>query len=179
MRSSLENACTAVWLLAPEEAQERRLRRLRLALADAKNAVEVREMVGPGGKSFEQRRSDIVQIVGRCGITEAELGTRQPGFEKIVTAASQHVGDGDLHRLVWKGCSGLAHGRQWATVALLQGEDQGREADVVLRQLTAGLPFVINAASCAATMTKRAWDLLDHRRLRWHGQRRPPSWLVP
>lgn len=124
------------------------------------------------------RRSDIVGIAARSGSTEEQLGTRPPAFEKIVVAASEHVGDDGLHQVVWKGCSGLAHGRQWATVALMQGAEHSRdENEVVLRQLTAGLPFVINAASAAAVMTKRAWELLDHRRRRWYGtRRRPPGW---
>lgn len=108
IRSGLENAATAVWLLAPQDPQERRLRRLRLALADAKDAVEVFDMVKQPTRSLVERRADIVRIAARSGIVETALGTRQPGFEAIVRAASQHVGDGDLHQLVWKGCSGLA-----------------------------------------------------------------------
>jgi hypothetical protein len=180
VRSGLENAATAVWLLAPQQPRERRLRRLRLALADAKDAVEVFDMVKLPTRSLAERRADVVSIAARSGIEEPALGTRQPGFEAIVRAASHHVGDGDLHQLVWKGCSGLAHGRQWATVALLKGDEQSREGDVSLRQVTAGHEFVVNAASSAGVLVRRAFQLLDYRRLHFRGTgpRLPPSWLV-
>jgi len=180
IRSGLENAATAVWLLAPQHPQERRLRRLRLALADAKDAVEVFDMVKQPTRSLAERRADVVDIAARSGIEERALGTRQPGFEAIVRAASHHVGDGELHQLVWKGCSGLAHGRQWATVALLHGEEQSREDNVTLRQVTAGHAFVINAARSAGVLVGRAFQLLDHRRLHFRGTgpRLRPSWLV-
>ncbi len=129
---------------------------------------------------IDERRADVVNIAARSGIEEPALGTRQPGFEAIVRAASHHVGDGDLHQLVWKGCSGLAHGRQWATVALLHGEEQSREYNVILRQVTAGQASVINAASSAGVLVRRAFQLLDHRRLHFRGTgpRLSPSWLV-
>ncbi len=178
IRSALENAAVAVWLLAPEDARERRLRRLRLAISDAKDAVSVFDLVGHVGRSFDERRDDIVAIAARSGIRETELGTRQPGYERIVEEAGRHLGGSTLYLVVWKGCSGLAHGRQWATVALLRHKEQSRLDNVATLEMTAALPSVLNAATAAALMLKRGWELFDDRRRRWYGQRRPPPWLV-
>ncbi len=179
IRSAHENAAVSLWLLGPEDAQERRRRRLQLALADAQNNVDVQNLTNQLTSPMKERRADIVRIASRSGITEAELGTRQPGFEHIVKVAGRHVGDARLHQVVWKSCSGLAHGRQWATVALLQREEAERYEDVLSLKLNANLQNVVNTAIAAASLLQAGWELYDYRRRRWHGSPRPPSWLRP
>jgi hypothetical protein len=55
LRSAIENAATAVWLLAPPQRSERLRRRLKLARHEAWESGQVRKLVP--AEAFEGRRS--------------------------------------------------------------------------------------------------------------------------
>jgi hypothetical protein len=167
LRSAVENACAVVWLLGPDDPRTRALRRLRLALADAKDSTDMSALTGwTGGRSLAQRREDIVEMAARSGISDDELGTRPIGYGKIVEQATEHLPPGRPVLLLWKGCSGITHGRQWALVTMQQMEPEGEQADGVgTYKTTAGLASIASALHVISQVVERAYWLYDRRRL--------------
>jgi len=106
IRSGLENAATAVWLMA--------LRILR-SVGCADSDWPWRMPRTPSRCStWSSSRRDPSRSAARTSLTSphgpvlrSQRWTRQPGFEAIVRAASHHVGDGDLHQLVWRDAAAL------------------------------------------------------------------------
>ncbi|SIN44971.1 hypothetical protein [Micromonospora cremea] len=68
-RAALENACAAVWLLAPDDRTERILRRLRLAALDIRGGGAARRLLTdePGPRSEEERVGELREIARRKG----------------------------------------------------------------------------------------------------------------
>lgn len=167
LRSALENACAVVWLLGPDEPRTRALRRLRSGLADAKDSTDVSDLTGwTGGRSLSERRQDIVDMAARSGISDQELGTRPIGYGTIVQQATEHLKPGLPVLLLWKGCSGITHGRQWALVTMQRMEPEGEQADGVgTYKTTAGLPSIASALHVITHVVEVGYQLHDRRRL--------------
>ena len=167
VRGGLENGATALWMLGPDDPVERRLRRLRNVLADAKDAKDVYELIGEDASWTDERRADVLAIATRRGLTEQQLGTRLPGYEAIVVSAQKHLGSKGL-QLAYKGTSGLGHGRSWASLGLLRRELHGDPVgDMQTVGFNADLPTLYTALTAAVAVTQRAWKLYDRRRLKW------------
>lgn len=185
VRGAHENAATAVWLLSPDDQVERVRRRLSLALQDSYNANEIQQLimaepetegshegsgpnpVDPDAEDVHQkRRSDVCERAGRVGLALSDI-PRFPGYEKVVAAAGAHLGNEVMHRLVWKGCSGLAHGMQWSSMGLLEREEFEVDGQVVTVRLTTSWTTLASASRRAAEMIKEGFRLLDRARLVW------------
>ncbi len=163
VRAALESAATVVWLLAPEAPEERVRRRLVLAMGDARYRGDIDALIGVETSRVE-RDEEVLTIAARSGLDRSSLGT-PPGYETIITGAGAHLGNTNLYRVAWKGASGLAHGRLWATTALLRLEGLGDEMDGTQTvQVNPDLGRVVNAMAIAVLMTREAWRLYDLRR---------------
>ena len=80
VRSALENACAAVWMLHPPSRPERVARRLRFAAEDIRNGENVKELIGETGPRSKQERMDQVHDVAkRAGVNEATAARRRRG----------------------------------------------------------------------------------------------------
>jgi hypothetical protein len=119
LRAVIENASAVLWLLGPAARSERILRRLQFAAGDIRNneAIKVRAQQ-PGGKTKEQRLDEVRAIATACGL-DSRTAVRGPGYEDIVQAAGEATEVGaDLAVILWRACSGLAHGDFWASITL-------------------------------------------------------------
>lgn len=165
LRGAFENACTAVWMLAPAPRPERITRRLRFAVADIKNGDRVRELVGAEPKrTVEERVERIKGIAAACGIDPRKVNERiQPS--EIVEHAGRGTRMGErVARLVWSLCSGTAHGDFWSMVTLADRvELPGAPVGMSHNRVTANVERMHFMTFFAAEMIDAGWRLYDER----------------
>jgi hypothetical protein len=66
VRSALENASAAVWMLSPPGRLDRLTRRLRFAAADIRNGEDAKRLTGRVGPRTEDERMDQVRNIARA-----------------------------------------------------------------------------------------------------------------
>jgi hypothetical protein len=126
IRSAMENAATAVWLLEPRQRGERLRRRLKLAHDEAKEAGQVHKLfpaeVMAGKRPAQERVVEIRSLAIHLGLDPDDVVGRF-SYEKVVRMAGEATRLGvDLSALVWRLGRGFAHGRYWASMFWLQRE---------------------------------------------------------
>ena len=168
LRASLENASTAVWLLAPNQRNERILRRLQLAAANVRHSDDTATLIGsPLPRTREVRLDELRRIARARRIPEQDAAKlKYPGYEHILRAAGEVVfNDGVLSVAMWKGCSGLAHGDIWATLSVLEREvrQHAFAANVFNARISAPTGHLVTMVLGAALMVERAFTLFDSR----------------
>lgn len=163
VRAGLDNAALAVWLLAPDDQKERLQRRLHLAYEDVRQSEAAHALLGPDGPQprtphVEQRRR-ITLLARSLGANGGAVGGNWTGYERIVRLAAADASlDPDLVALIWRSCSGFAHGRQWASLSLLKREisPHSTDSDVRTVRFTASIEQVLLMAGLAASINTRA-----------------------
>jgi hypothetical protein len=170
LRSAIENAATAVWLLAPPQRSERVRRRLKLARHEAWESGQVRKLVPAevfeGRRTAEERIAEIRSLAIALGLDPNDV-CGQFGYESVVRQAGEATKlGGDLSALMWRLCSGLTHGRYWASLSFLQREEMARttEAGVLDVRLTTDVDQVLTVVQVPFTFTNAALQLYDQRR---------------
>ncbi|TGY86362.1 hypothetical protein E5226_02240 [Cellulomonas shaoxiangyii] len=122
MRAALETACTAVWLVTPDEPEERRFRLLRLAakdINDSKDAAKLHRTEPASGRTHKERLDEVKALAP--AERRAEVGASL-GYRGIVRAAAPAADvEPDFLELQWRILSGLTHGAQWATLGCSTG----------------------------------------------------------
>jgi hypothetical protein len=174
VRGALENASTAVWLLQPDVNETRHGRRLQLAMKDAEYRRQVDDLVSTAsaaeeGKLYEARREQYLLAADRAGVARTRL-TRAPGFERIVREAGEATVIGsEIPLVMWKACSGIAHGQMWAGLSMLTREqvEVAVEVDVFDVKFSAPARGILQAVWVACQVLETGWQMYDHQRLRW------------
>ncbi len=155
-RAAIETGAAAVWLLAPTTRPPRVIRSLQLTVGDAIDADTVASETGlPMRRPLEERRAEIDQLAQT--IRGGAL-TRLPraSSSSIVRAADAACSSPVGVLTAWRVCSGFAHGRLWATLAVLQRDevvDLPAPGDVGLR--------VTNSLDRLIWATMAAVDVVD------------------
>lgn len=165
IRSALENACAAVWMLQPAPRAERVARRLRFAANDIRNGEDAKRLIDKVGPRSEQERLDQVRdIARRAGVDEGAV-VRRVSYSEIVKAASSTLGGGAiLIPLSWKLCSGMTHGDFWTTFgAAERAELPGAPPGLGTFKITANVKMLMYVTTFATDMTKLGWRLYDLR----------------
>ena len=170
VRSALENACAAVWMLQPPRRTDRLARRLRFAVTDIHNGEQVKQLIGqPGPRSEQERMEEVRAIAGRAGVNEAAVRRGAP-YSEIVQAVGDSAGPtASMIYLSWKLCSGIAHGDFWPTWSAMQRvELPGAPEGTGSFKIEADVKLLMYVTSLAANLTGQGWQLYDQRC-------RPPS----
>lgn len=165
LRGAFENACTAVWLLAPPSRDERVLRRLRHYSANINNAERIAAVVGADDATeHEQRRRRIVDVGLSRGFTRKQVLERLSPTE-VVTAAGGHSAMGETRaRLVWGLCSGSAHGDFWSLPTLAHHvELPGAPDGIAHLRVTGDASKLHFLTFYAVAMARNGWSLYDKR----------------
>lgn len=170
LRAALENAATAVYLLAPSDRPTRITRRLKLQWADyldAENARTLMEQADPDRQNARKRR--LQETARNAGLTEetvSSLLARPPGYATIVAEAGRAAfGEhGDLAVMLWMVNSGIAHARTWAGLSVFDRHELAspRDGYATLR-LSGSQTKIFQHAQLTAAMITRGWNLLDQR----------------
>jgi hypothetical protein len=165
VRVALENASAAVWMLAPSSRAERITRRLRFAALDIRNGEKVKELLGHAGPRTREDRLDVLRgIARREGIDERQAIERVT-YEEIVRSAGNQTAVGEVTTcVIWKICSGIAHGDLWTTITALERvELPGAPAGTAHLRISANVETLFYTTYFAFNMARLAWRLLDER----------------
>jgi hypothetical protein len=168
LRGALENAATAVRLLAANSRDTRILRRLRLEYANAWNEEQARILTqAPGGRTLAERRQRLQDMARNRGFSPnqvSQVAANPVGFRIIVRAAADETpgGDPEFAEFIWILCSGIAHAQTWASIAASERTIIGRASSTVLQvRLTTNDMFLLAAAQITAAMIRHGWQYYD------------------
>jgi len=168
LRGALENAATAVWLLAPTSRDTRVLRRLRLEYANAWNSEQARLLAkATGGRTLVERRQRLQDMARNRGLTPdqvSQVAATAVGFRTIVREAAIDVPgrDPEFTEFVWMVCSGIAHAQIWASIAASDRTIIGQVSPTVSQvRLTTNDQFLLAAAQVTAVMIADGWQYYD------------------
>ncbi len=170
LRSAMENAATAMWLLEPPPRPERLRRRLKLAHHEAWESSQVRKVLptdAPVGKRSPQERMDAVRDLARSLHLDPSDVSGRFSYESVVRSAGEASKLGaDLSALLWRLCSGFAHGRYWASLSFLERTEIARagESGVLDVRLSSDVDQVLTVAQAPFLFTSTALRLYDQRR---------------
>ncbi|MGZ1491259.1 hypothetical protein [Brevibacterium sediminis] len=122
IRASLETTGFAMWLLSGGSRQGIALNTLRLEWENKRNRVVAFPKNDGSGEEWKERRERLILNAG----SRFELAPRaikeRPLSSSAVEVGSAHFGLAPVMLSAWKGSSGAAHGRSWATLALSDHE---------------------------------------------------------
>jgi len=164
VRGALENACRAVWLLAPPDRAERVLRRLQQEYAEARNLRGMREIIGsPPGWTMQIKLAELTALAQGVGADAARIKNGDT-YQDIVEIGGAHAPSAPHGPVViWKACSAIAHGDLRGT-AYLANEAVGEAAPgIVLNRVTANVQLTVAGTMTALATTTNALDLYTHR----------------
>lgn len=142
LRTAIEAAATAWWMLEPPKRSERVVRRMRHELQDAVDndrfAVSTDD---PSPRTLVEQREKLLAIARRA------TGNRQTQLPPLNSTAVLKAAEpcSELGVLAaWQMCAGFAHARRWAALAALDREElpNGRPGIVSLRLTGSWTPFV-------------------------------------
>lgn len=164
-RAALENACAAVWLLAPEDRAERILRRMRFAAQDIRGGEDAKSLVGATGPRSKAERLDEVRAMARRRGINEKAAVQRVGYGEIVELAGDTQPGGTLPFVfTWRMCSAIAHGDFWATINVVSREEiPGAPPGLADLRITANVETLFFAVFFAVEMTDAGWRLYDER----------------
>jgi hypothetical protein len=167
VRSAIENAATAVWLLAPQRRNERLRRLLKFAHNETwewGKALELLPAEFAPQRSVPEIRSHIRTLAAQLGLNPDDVAGKF-SYEKVIWTAGEAIGvGGDQSVLVWRVGSGVAHGRDWARRISARHLQVISEDDWVSTQLSTNVGQLLSAAGYPFTFTLRALWLYEQRR---------------
>jgi hypothetical protein len=177
MRSAMENAAIAVWLLEPPQRPERLRRCLKLALYDAWEEGNAHKLMPSealeGKRSAEERKSAIRALAAELGLSgfpgkgfkyeEAIRAAAKTTFENEEPSSDRLLPE-DRAALVWRLCSAFAHGRPFASLSWLDRKVVSSEGSSHVLWLTGGIERLMMVADCPVKFTGRALQLYEQRR---------------
>lgn len=166
LRAAMENAATAVWLLAPRKREDRLVRRLQLAALDMANMDKLVSLAGATARrTLQQRQEDLKKIAAGRGIAESQFLKSRPGYEEIVGKAGAETPMGErVAKVVWKACSAVAHGDMSTVIALLQYSTLGQQRNIVSGSAEAPVETLALMTALTVAMTEKAIALYESRR---------------
>jgi hypothetical protein len=168
VRSAMENAATAVWLLEPRQRPERLRRCLKLARHEAWESGQVHKLLPAealkGIRTAQQRIDAIRALAVQLHLVPDNIAGHF-SYEKVIRSAGEATGiGGDLSALVWRFGSGFAHGRYWASFSLLEREVFAAQDGMVNVRFTSDVDRVLSLAGFPFAFTNRALQLYEQRR---------------
>lgn len=165
LRPVFESAATVCWLVGPASRDVRVTRRLQYAAADAKDQEHLTDTLDtPSG--LDAARQRIREVAARRpGVRSDACVGGSPGYATIVGTGGDHVSIGKRLALsMWQICSGLTHGRSWATHSTLDREHVARLSQDVLRvRITSSASRVALTTTSAMLFVTTARALYEER----------------
>jgi hypothetical protein len=164
IRSAIENAATALWLLQPGNRTERVTRRWRLANMESTYIENFHRSTGgelPTAGTAGERLAIYTELAARGGVTgKLPRATSTDILQEI----EAKIGPDLSIEAAWQICSGITHGQQWAVVNLLDLEFQPTlRKEWHGTKVTAGVQQVLWGAGCAYKVLDSAVNLYARR----------------
>jgi hypothetical protein len=167
LRAAMEGASRAIWLLGPEDRSERVVRALRLQADNVTNSDAAAALLPSGPRRPKiERIARVKEIAVRAGVSAGDAVTTVRYREIVRYAGDLIAHDAGRFELLWRACSGAAHGDIWAVLNLQDRKTIDSANGVTTAQLTvsvSGLSTVARAATALATAGFGLFDRRDRR----------------
>jgi hypothetical protein len=155
LRATMENAATAIWLLAPPDSDERAVHAFQLGAAEVRNSEAARKLTRSVGPRTKDERLDRIRGLARALGLDPKAATGRTDYADIMRAGAAYLGvNGDAAEAMWRACSGLAHGDPWPLINVLDNTEVARTATGVTKEITANTKILAFAAGMSV-------DLID------------------
>lgn len=167
LRGAIENAARAVWLVGPKDRLTRISRRLALQAKETKDSFRLRALVQqPAAQTLEQRLQRLTHLLIAAGTQPEQTKTalKAPAYSDIVRGAGDLTPLGaDVAQVVWSGCSALAHGDGFGTLAMLDRQIMASSQDVALVRVTGSISGLYWCTVTATIMIEHGFGLYQTR----------------
>lgn len=115
MRSAIEAASTALWLLNPNDRKTRVTRSLKLEYNNMTMLGRAYETMGVDAAETTTARLALLRsAIERAGIRSDVIMGSYPAVQNIIKNATQEAGLSPVILAAWQLSSGSAHGKTWA-----------------------------------------------------------------
>lgn len=163
-RGALETASAAIWIMGPAGRDERITRALKWAVQDIKDSDRVATGAGlPVPTSLQNRLNKVEAVAARRGLDFTQIRQGYTSTEAVM-AAEAHKNSPLGVVLPWRLSSGLAHGRRWPQLALMDLEKRSpANSGVMLVKLENDLGKLLAVAYPAAHTLSGTIALFDQR----------------
>jgi hypothetical protein len=164
VRGALENASRAVWMLELDDRDERILRRLQLEWSEVRAQEQVRDAIGPPGRSMPDQLDDLTVLIQPTGIDPDEIRSGA-SYATMVKAAGAHLAaDGSRQVVIWRMCSALSHGDFRGTLGYTDRQVLAEiSPGVALAKVTGSVPLLTAGSLDAIDTMKVALRLYGRR----------------
>ncbi|MDX3209114.1 hypothetical protein [Streptomyces scabiei] len=164
LRAAFENACRAVWLLAPTNRLVRLQRRLSLQNDSNRHSDRMHQLVGATPpRTSEARKKEITDLAVAAGTapSDAKKALTFVGFQKVVQDAGPRLGvEADQAEAIWSMCSALAHG-DVHNLSFLDRQVVGTQGNVNLAKLTSNTDVLLRATELSVRMLRHGFALYE------------------
>ncbi|MFE3247252.1 hypothetical protein [Streptomyces sp. NPDC059209] len=166
LRAAVEAAGEAIWLLEPNSRKERIRRCLKRAHENIRQGKDFMDLSGvqPSGRSHTERVLEIRDLAAQNELDPNDVCGRwstQRQLKYVDEAAG--VGKEALAQNLWQICSGFAHGREWATLGLLERTVHSQVGNVVQLRLSSSTEVLLNMVYMTTQLIGKAKRLYDTR----------------
>lgn len=156
IRSALEVASTALWVLSDQDPRSIAIKTLKQEHANLNDLEKANTTLGVPADDLVARRERLNDVVLRNGMKKDGIKAATPGVLATLerTAAAYELGKDPV--LMWQMCSGATHGRQWITgfLTLMQAQDDGT-SEVISGQLVSNEQALFIATYVACQLVRR------------------------
>ncbi|WLQ69380.1 hypothetical protein [Streptomyces glycanivorans] len=167
LRAAVEAAGEAIWLLEPASRDERIRRCLKRAYENVRQGKDFMDLSGlqTSGRPHAERVEEIRSLAVENRLDPHDICGRW-STQRQLAFVDQVAGDGKetLAQNLWQICSGFAHGREWATLGVLERSVESQVGNVVQVRLSSSTDVLLNMLYAATQLTARAKALYDDRR---------------
>jgi hypothetical protein len=118
VRGSLESAAAAFWMLHPKDRAERVTRTLHWHAKDSHDEHVALSAINPDADEKKRlQTARLANVTARHIEIDASVLEKALNSTAMVKYADQNTRDDLKILLMWRMCSGFAHGRQWAALS--------------------------------------------------------------
>lgn len=173
LRGALIGSSRAVWLLWPDDAEERQQRALRVVYESHRRFRQFAHSAGLDEQSVSTFDELATEARAAWRATRTLKANDAAPDGVVITATAAHLFDGDPRRdqvaAMWMQGSGDAHGLPWpalsrpASQVVDAGWVQGYPRQMMSVALGGDLRTLVDDFEVAFTITRRGWSLFDQR----------------
>lgn len=156
IRSALEVASTALWVISEQDPRSIAVKTLRQEHSNLNDLEKANTTLGVPADDLVVRRGRLNDVVLRNGMKKDGIKDPPPGVLKSLERTAAAYGLGKDPVLMWQMCSGATHGRQWITgfLTLMQAHDDG-VSEVISGQLVSNEQAMFIATHVACQLIRR------------------------
>lgn len=164
IRSVLESASTALWILSDGDPRAIAVRSLKQEWVNLRDLGNAYETVGAPAQDTAVRRELLDMVIAKNDLKKDGIKANPPGSLKTIQAACDDFELGTVPVMMWQMCSGATHGRKWITgfLTMMEGRDDG-VSKIVSGRLTSDVQAIVLATYAACDVVRKLFSVVDLR----------------